>query len=317
MQRKVCLLGVPMDLGGAHRGVDMGPSALRIAGLGKSLVRLGLSYEDLGNVAVREVETLEDLNDRARFVADIAACCGELRRRVLEILEAGCFPLVVGGDHSIACGTVAGISDYYASGVARGVASGGTGGGAGGAVGLLWFDAHGDMNTPETSHSGNVHGMPLAAVLGQGPAELLALGGRTPLVNPEQVALVGNRELDREEARAVRASGVRHFTMRDIDARGIHAVMEDALSVVTADTVGFHLSFDVDGVDPAVTPGVGTPVPGGTDWRESHLVMELAAESGALLGLEVVEVNPILDTGNRTAEVAVDLILSALGKTII
>ena len=185
------------------------------------------------------------------------------------------------------------------------------------ALGLIWFDAHGDMNTPETSHSGNVHGMPLAAILGQGPEELLELGLRRPLVNPEQVALVGIRDLDREEARAVRASGVRHFTMRDIDARGIHAVMEEALAVVTSGTAGFHLSFDVDGVDPAVTPGVGTPVPGGTDWRESHLVMELAAESGSLLGLEVVEVNPILDTRNTTAEVAVDLILSALGKTII
>ncbi|MAE28793.1 MAG: arginase [Planctomycetota bacterium] len=307
MARKICVLGVPMDLGGSHRGVDMGPSALRIAGLGERLARLGLDYEDLGNLAVREVETLEASSPRARFLADIASCCGELRRRVLEILEAGSFPLVLGGDHSIACGTVAGISDHLAA----------EGGGGGQALGLIWFDAHGDMNTPETSHSGNVHGMPLAAILGQGPEELLELGLRRPLVNPEQVALVGIRDLDREEARAVRASGVRHFTMRDIDARGIHAVMEEALAVVTSGTAGFHLSFDVDGVDPAVTPGVGTPVPGGTDWRESHLVMELAAESGSLLGLEVVEVNPILDTRNTTAEVAVDLILSALGKTII
>jgi arginase len=290
-----------MDLGGAHRGVDMGPSALRIAGLAEKLAQLGLDYEDWGNVPVTEPESLDAVNPQARFAADIAACCLELRDRVTAILDEGAFPLVVGGDHSIACGTVAGISDHYGERDA----------------GLLWFDAHGDMNTPETSHTGNIHGMPLAVVLGNGPEELLGLGRRVPLVDPEHVALVGIRDLDREEARAVRDSGVRYFTMRDIDARGVHSVMEEALSVVTAGTVGFHLSFDVDGIDPSVTPGVGTPVPGGTDWRESHLVMELAAESGALIGLEMVEINPILDRGNRTAEVAVDLILSALGKTIL
>jgi len=292
-----------MDLGGGRRGVDMGPSAFRIAGVTDKLRRLGLEVEDRGNVPVPQPESREPKNPRARFLPEIAHTCARLRARVERILDDGAFPLVIGGDHSIAVGTVGALSSWHHKSGRR--------------IGLIWFDAHGDMNTPETSPTGNVHGMPCAAIVGRGAPELVGLGSRVPMVDPERTVIVGVRDLDQCERDEIRSSGVRVFTMRDIDMLGVAEVMQRAIAIATDDTAGFHLSFDLDGIDPAVAPGVGTPVPGGTDFRESHLVMELAAETGKLLGLEMTEINPILDEKNRTAEVAVELMLSAMGKRIL
>jgi arginase len=303
MDRKVALIGVPMDLGGGRRGVDMGPSAVRIAGLEEGVRRLGLEFVDLGNVPVPEPETRLPRDPRARFAEEIAECCRALRARVESVLEEGAFPVVIGGDHSIACGTVAALSSFHHRRGER--------------IGLIWFDAHGDMNTPESTLSGNVHGMPLAACLGRGVPELVELGERVPMVDVEKAVLVGVRDLDRTERDEIRDSGIKVFTLREIDMLGIHRVMTEAIGIATDGTAGFHLSFDMDGVDPDVAPGVGTPVPGGTTLRESHLVMEHAASSGALLGLEITEINPILDERNRTALVARDLALSALGKAVL
>lgn len=301
--RNVGLLGVPMDLGGGRRGVDMGPSAIRIADIERRVREMGIGFTDYGNVHVAEPESMEPVEQKARFLAEIAECCGRLRARVEALLVEGCLPLVVGGDHSIACGTVAGISSYYHGRDER--------------IGLVWFDAHGDMNTPETTESGNIHGMPLAACIGLGPKELTHLGTVAPMVSVENTVLVGVRSLDERERRLVHESGIRVFTMRDIDTQGIHRVMEQALDVACSGTAGFHLSFDMDGTDPSVAPGVGTPVRGGTTFRESHAVMEHAADTGKLLGLEITEINPILDTHNATAQAAVELVLSALGKSIL
>lgn len=303
IDKKVCLVGVPMDLGGGRRGVDMGPSALRIAGIEAGVRGLGLSFEDRGNVPVREPASREPANPRARFLDEIAECCRALRARVEGILEEGGFPLVVGGDHSIACGTVAAISSFHHRARAK--------------IGLIWFDAHGDFNTPETSESGNIHGMPLACCVGRGVPELVRLGERVPMVDVEKAVLIGVRTIDLREKEEIRDSGLHVFTIRDIDMHGIHKVMRMAIEIASSGTAGFHLTFDLDGTDPSVAPGVGTPAPGGTTLRESHLVMEHAAESGRLLGLEMTEINPILDERNATARVAVDLALSALGKAVL
>lgn len=300
---KVSALGVPMDLGGGRRGVDMGPSAMRIAGLERAVRSLGLDFEDLGTVAVDAPERRDPRDPKARFLSEIAACCRELRREVEGVLEGGTFPLVIGGDHSIAVGTVAGISSHHHA--------------KGEKVGLIWFDAHSDMNTPETSPSGNIHGMPLASILGHGPDELVKCGTRTPMVDVENAVLVGVRSIDPTERALVLDSGIKCYTMREVDMLGMHRVMKEAIERATDGTAGFHLSFDLDGTDPSVAPGVGTPVPGGTNYRESHLVMEMAAASGKLLGLEMTEINPILDERNATARAAVELVLSALGKTIL
>ncbi|MBK7877211.1 MAG: arginase [Planctomycetes bacterium] len=304
LNRTVALVGVPMDLGGGRRGVDMGPSALRIAGIEEAVRSLGLAFEDRGNVPVREPRSrVEPEDPKARFLPEIADCCRHLRAKVEGVLADGAFPLVVGGDHSIAVGTVAAISSHYHRQQKK--------------IGLIWFDAHGDMNTPETSVSGNIHGMPLACVLGRGAPELTKLGERFPMVDVEKAVLVGVRSLDAREKDEIRAAGLHVYTARDIDMHGIHKVMKLAIEIASTGTAGFHLTFDMDGTDPSVAPGVGTPVPGGTTFRESHLIMEHAAESGKLLGLEVTEINPILDNQNTTARVAVDLVLSALGKAVL
>jgi arginase len=303
IEKKICLVGVPMDLGGGRRGVDMGPSALRIAGIENGVRGLGLEFEDRGNVPVREPASRQPPNPRARFLDEIAECCRALRGRVEGILEDGAFPLVVGGDHSIACGTVAAISSFHHRRKAK--------------IGLIWFDAHGDFNTPETSESGNIHGMPLACCVGRGVPELVRLGDRVPMVDVEKAVLIGVRTIDAKEKEEIRDSGLHVFTLRDIDMHGIHKVMRMAIEIASTGTAGFHLTFDLDGTDPSVAPGVGTPVPGGTTLRESHLIMEHAAESGRLLGLEMTEINPILDDRNATAKVAVDLALSALGKAVL
>ncbi|MEZ6017205.1 MAG: arginase [Planctomycetota bacterium] len=299
----IALLGVPMDLGGNRRGVDMGPSALRIAGLAERIRALGLTVEDCGNINVVDRGDTAASDPSARYLDAIVETCGALAERVREMLGSGRFPLVMGGDHSIAAGTVAGVAAHHA---ARGQS-----------IGLIWFDAHADMNTPRTSESGNVHGMPLAAIIGDGPAGLTGLAGTTPMVQPRNVALVGIRSVDALERETVLASGVRCFTMKEIDQRGVRAVMEDALRHACDGTAGFHLSFDVDGTDPGVCPGVGTPVPGGMSYREAHTVCEMVAESGRLVSLEFTEINPILDERNRTALAAVEFALSALGKTVI
>lgn len=303
INRKVTMLGVPMDLGGGRRGVDMGPSAMRIADIGPAIRSLGLEFEDGGNVGVREPESMGPEDLAARYLPEISECCGRLRARVEALLDSEIFPLVVGGDHSIACGTISGLSSHYHRRGER--------------IGLIWFDAHGDMNTPATTESGNIHGMPLAACLGHGPSALTHLGERVPMVEAENVTLVGVRSLDAGERELVRSTGVRCITMKDVDSFGIHAVMEEAINRATSGTSGFHLSFDIDGTDPAVAPGVGTPVPGGISYREAHTVMELVAESERLLGLEMTEINPILDNQNQTARAAVEFVLSALGKRVL
>ena len=303
IDKTVALVGVPMDLGGGRRGVDMGPSAMRIADVGPEVRSMGLDFEEHGNVEVRAPEPAEPADESARFLPEIADCCVRLRHKVEALLEDDRFPLVVGGDHSIAVGTIAGLTSHYHKRDER--------------VGLIWFDAHGDMNTPGTTHSGNIHGMPLAACLGHGPEALTKIGDRFPMVEVENTTLVGVRSLDDGERELLRSTGIRCFTMKDIDLHGIHTVMREAIARATAGTAGFHLSFDLDGTDPDVAPGVGTPVPGGVSFREAHTVMELVAESGKLLGLELTEINPILDNRNRTAKTAVEFALSALGKIVL
>ena len=300
---RVAIIGVPMDLGAGRRGVDMGPSAVRLAGIIERVSALGYEVTDYGNVPVAQQESSPVGSEKAKYLAQIAETCDRLARRVQSAAESGAMPLVLGGDHSIAVGTVAGLAAHYHSGGQR--------------IGLIWIDAHADMNTPGTSPSGNVHGMPLACCMGNGPQELTHILGFAPKVEPRNVALVGLRDVDRLEAAAVRGTGVTAFTMRDIDERGLRAVIEDAVRAACDGTAGFHLSFDMDSVDPREAPGVGTPVRGGLTYREAHLAMELLCDSGRMIAAEVVEVNPVLDEANRTALLGVELIMSALGKRIL
>ncbi len=301
-RQKATIIGVLMDLGADRRGVDMGPSAVRVAELNKRLRQLGYEITDVGNIPVRNAEMMQVVDPRAKYLPEIAAACQTLADQVEAALGAGSIPVVLGGDHSIAAGTVAGLSAYYRKHEQR--------------VGVIWFDAHGDMNTPETSTSGNIHGMPFAAILGQGAKELTHLSGFAPKVHPEDCVLIGARSVDTDEAVTLKASGIRIFTMRDLDERGMSAVMDEAISLASRRTAGFHVTMDMDFVDPAFAPGVGTPVPGGPTYRESHLAMEKVADSGKMLSFELTEVNPVFDTANKTAELGVQLILSALGKKI-
>jgi arginase len=302
-RKTIHVIGVPMDLGSGRRGVDMGPSAIRIAGLGQELRALGHTVVDEGDIDLRNVEQLRVGDPHARYLAEITHANRLLAEKVRRVMRKGHFPLVLGGDHSIAAGTVSGIAAFARS--------------RGRTVGVLWVDAHSDINTPATSPSGNVHGMPLAALLGLGPRALGGLGGRFRKVDPEQVALVGIRSVDEGERAHLRRLGVHVYTMADVDRHGIHVVMEKAIEDVTRDTDYLHVSFDLDAVDPSLAPGVGTPVKGGLDYREAHLVMESLAASGAMSSLEMVEVNPILDDRNRSAEFAVELVQSAFGKQIL
>ena len=303
MKRAIDLLGVPMDLGASRRGVDMGPSALRIAGILERLRRLGHDVVDRGNLPVPAMESAPAGDARARYLEPIHRTCEELRRVLAATLGEGRFPLVLGGDHSLAVGTVAAVAAHHR---ARGER-----------IGLIWFDAHGDMNTPETSPSGNLHGMPLAMTLGYGAADMVRLGGFAPKIAPENCALIGVRSLDPWEREVVQQSGVRVFTMKEIDRLGIGTVTEQAIAAATAGTAGCYFSMDLDGLDPQIAPGTGAPEPGGVSYREAHLMLELVADSGRLLGFECVELNPILDDCNRTAELAVALVASALGEQIL
>lgn len=300
---RIAIIGAPLDLGQDRRGVDMGPSALRVANLYRRIAALGYEVQDYGNVPVVEAESQQAGRPSARFVPQITATCLRLGEMVEHALEHGQSPLVLGGDHSVAIGTIAGVSRFHRMRGER--------------IGLIWIDAHADMNTPETSPSGNVHGMPLACVVGMGPQELMDLFGYAPKVEPRNVALVGLRDVDQLEKPHVRSSGVRAFTMRDIDERGMRAVMLEAINIASEGTAGFHLSLDMDFIDPQYAPGVGTPVRGGGTYRETHLAMELMCDSGRMLSMEAVEVNPVIDEVNRTADLAVELILSALGKRIL
>jgi arginase len=290
-------------MGGSRRGVDMGPSAFRIAALSKKIAALGRSVVDRGDLPSPIPETKKHGDPSKKFIKEIAKVCDRLYQVARASIEEGAMPLVLGGDHSLAAGSVAASAAH-----ARG---------AGKTIGLMWVDAHGDMNTPASTPSGNVHGMPLAALLGPEPAELSSIGGFAPTVLPQHTALVGVRNLDEREKELVRHSGVRVFTMKDIDRLGVAAVATDALRVVTEGTSGFHVSFDLDVCDPSIAPGVGTPVKGGLNYREAHLLMEMIAESGLLTALDMVEVNPTLDIRNTTAELGTELVLSALGMKIL
>jgi arginase len=301
--RIIRIIGVPLDLGASRRGTDVGPSALRIAGLGRQLRRMGYTVAREEDIPAPAMETGTPEDVKARFKPQILEVCTRLAERVLAILDEGDFPLVLGGDHSIAMGTFAGTSAHYR---ARGES-----------VGLLWFDAHGDMNIPGVSPSGNIHGMPLAHLLGKGDDDLKNILGFSPKVSPENVALIGIRDIDSNEREIIRESGIHAFTMREIDEHGMAAVARRAMEIVNDGTAGFHVSFDVDGCDPTVIPGSGTLVPGGVSFREAHLLMEYCADDGNLLSIEVVELNPFLDEGNISAERTLELMLSALGKSIL
>jgi arginase len=302
--RKIQVIGVPLDLGASRRGVDMGPSAVRVAGLEARLEALGHEVRDGGNISVAVAETKSVGNQSARYLKEITETCLRTAEMVEKSLKEGMTPVILGGDHSVAAGSVSGLANFYRQQNQK--------------IGLIWIDAHADINTPETSPSGNVHGMPLAALLGLGPDSLTNLLGFAPKVQPENVVLIGVRDIDATEKENIKRAGVSEvYTMRDIDERGMRTVMEEALRAAGRGTAGYHVSLDMDWIDPEDAPGVGTPVRGGATYREAHLAMEIIADHGRMLALEVVEVNPVIDEHNQTAVLAVELISSAFGKKIL
>jgi arginase len=303
MAQKIRIIGVPMDLGASRRGVDMGPSALRVAGLQARIKQLGHQVEDIGNISVKQPEEMSYGEKRAKYLSEIADACKDLGAMVEKSLEENMLPVVLGGDHSIAAGTLSGVAAHFKKKDKK--------------IGLIWLDAHGDINTPESSPSGNVHGMPLAAAMGYGATELVELEGFKPKVEAQNISLVGIRDLDSHEKKLAKKSGVHVFTMRDIDERGMREVMSDALKYAMDDTDGISVSLDMDFVDPSDAPGVGTPVRGGVTYREAHLAMEMLADTEAMVSLEIVEINPVIDEHNRTALLGVELVLSGLGKKIL
>jgi arginase len=299
----IAIIGVPLDLGAGRRGVDMGPSAVRVANLNARLSEIGFDVDDLGNVPVAQPEGHPEGKPEAKYLPQITQTCTYLAELVQKQMAAGRRPLILGGDHSLAVGTVSGVSRHLRE--------------RGEKLGMIWIDAHTDMNTPASSPSGNVHGMPLACCIGLGPKELTDIFGYSPKVAPENVALVGIRSVDDQERNNVQKSGVHAFTMRDIDERGMRWVIEESIKIAGAGTAGFHVSLDMDAVDPREAPGVGTPVRGGITYREAHLAMEILSDSGRMTSMEVVEVNPVIDEVNRTAVLAVELVMSAMGKRIL
>ena len=303
MNTKIKIIGVPMDLGAGRRGVDMGPSAIRIAGLNQAIARLGFEVVDAGNVHISPAEAIQRTNPRAHYLPEIAAASKELARMVESTLEEDALPVILGGDHSIAVGSVAGLASFYRKLKQK--------------VGIIWLDAHTDANTPESSPSGNIHGMPLAVLLGHGARELTHIAGFAPKVLPEHTAIIGARSVDPGERELLRTLGVRVFTMSELDERGLGDVVSEAVEIATRNTAGFHVTMDMDFIDPFYAPGVGTPERGGATYRESHLAMEKIAQSGRVLSVELTEVNPVYDVANQTALLAVELILSALGKKIL
>ncbi len=301
--KKIRVIGVPLDLGQSRRGVDMGPSAVRVAGLEARLEALGHDVEEGGNIPVAIAEQKKEGQANAKYLKEITATCIKHAELIVKTLEAGKIPLVLGGDHSVAAGTVAGVAEFERRKNEK--------------IGLIWIDAHADMNTPETSPSGNVHGMPLAALVGLGPPELANIFDFSPKVAAENCVLVGARDIDAAEKENIRKAGIEVFTMRDIDERGMRAVMEEALRLAGRDTAGYHVSLDMDWIDPEDAPGVGTPVRGGATYREAHLAMEIIADHARMLSFEIVEVNPVIDEHNQTADLAVELAISAFGKKIL
>ena len=301
--KPIRIIGVPMDLGASRRGTDMGPSALRIAGLGAAISDMGYKLAREEDILVPAMETRPIEDAEARFKPQILSVCTELAGRVKDLMDGGEFPLVIGGDHSIAMGTVSGVAAHFRARDEE--------------MGLIWFDAHGDMNIPGVSPSGNIHGMPLAHLLGRGDPDLANILGFSPKLNPDKVVLIGIRDIDAGERKIIHESGIHAFTMRDIDELGMARVAFEALEIVTDGTAGFHVSFDVDGCDPSVIPGSGTLVPGGVRFREAHLLLEYCADTRQMSSMEVVELNPFLDQGNVSAERTLQLITSALGKSIL
>ena len=302
--RRIRVIGVPLDMGASRRGVDMGPSAMRVAGLESRLEALGHQVTDAGNIRVEIAETQAAGDENARYLKQISDTCTRTADAVLKTLEDGMTPLVLGGDHSLAAGSIAGVAQFYRRQNQQ--------------IGLLWIDAHSDINTPDTSPSGNVHGMPLAALLGLGPELLGNIYGYAPKIAAENTVLIGVRDIDAAERANIRRAGIAEvYTMRDIDERGMRTVMEEALRAAGRGTAGYHVSLDMDWIDPEDAPGVGTPVRGGAPYREAHLAMEIIADHGRLLSFEIVEVNPVIDEHNRTADLAVELACSAFGKKIL
>jgi arginase len=310
--RKIRVIGVPLDLGASRRGVDMGPSAVRVAGLEARLEALGHQVTDGGNIRVEIAETQSSGSANARFLQEIADTCTRTAEEVFKTLEEGMTPLVLGGDHSLAAGSVSGVAEFYRRLNQK--------------IGVIWIDAHPDINTPATSPSGNVHGMPLAALLGLGAGSgpdsglgpLSHIFGYSPKISAENTVIIGVRDIDAAERENIRRAGVAEvYTMRDIDERGMRTVMEEALRAAGRGTAGYHVSLDMDWIDPEDAPGVGTPVRGGATYREAHLAMEILADHGRLLSFEIVEVNPVIDDRNRTADLAVELACSAFGKKIL
>jgi len=302
IKKRVALLGVPLSYGADMAGVELGPAVMRMAGLKRRIANLGYDVRDLGNVPVEEAEPAEE-HDKLKHLREISHACQHIFSEVQDALDAGDLPIILGGDHSIAIGSISGVSSYCRQHDES--------------LGLIWFDAHADMNTPETTPSGNIHGMPLGALLGYGTPELTEIGGFAPKLDPQLCAHVGARDVDAGERELIRKLGMRFFTMREIDERGMSACMDEAIAIASRGSAGYAVTFDVDALDPNDAPGSGTLVRGGMTYREAHLAMEKIAEAGGMLSLEVVEINTALDINNKTGELGVELILSGLGKTIV
>ena len=301
--RRVSIIGVPLSFGAGTAGVDLGPAAMRVARLNQRLASLGYEVRDLGDMRLERPTTLAAPHDKAKYLREISIACEELAAEVQRVMRAGEFPIVLGGDHSIAAGSIAGAASIFHERQQP--------------IGLIWFDAHADMNTPETSLSGHVHGMPLAALLGHGAPEMTHIAGFSPKLDPRYCAHIGARDLDPAERDLIRKLGMRFFTMREIDERGMSVCIDEAIAIAKQAAGGYYVTLDVDALDPVVAPGSGTVVRGGLTYRESHLALEKIAEAGGMIAFEVVEINTALDINNRTAELGVELILSAMGKTIL
>lgn len=298
----LALLGVPLDLGASRRGVEMGPSAVRLAQLAQRLERLGHDVVDTGDVQIPTRETL-GVGRGIEFLPTITGICTDIAERTAAIVREGRIPVVLGGDHSLAAGSIAGVATALAERGER--------------LGVIWLDAHADLNTPESTLSGNVHGMPVAHLLGHGDSGMASIARPAPAVRPEHLVIIGARDLDQAERTHAREYGVTIYTMRDIDERGLRTVLAEAIAKVSQGTTGLHVSLDLDFVDPRDAPGVGTPVRGGVTYREAHLAMEMLWDSGRVVSLDLVEVNPVLDSYNQTAELAVELMASAFGQRIL
>ena len=302
-KKGVGVIGVPLAYGASMAGVELGPAALRVAKLNRRIAQLGYKVRDLGDLEVEEEQAAPDPGDKLKHIREISSACEELSQKAEEVLTAGELPLILGGDHSIAIGSISGFASYCRKRKEK--------------PGLIWFDAHADMNTPETSPSGNIHGMPLAVLLGYGAPQLTGIANFSPKLDPALCVHIGARDIDHDERELVRKLGIRFMTMREIDERGMSACIDEAIEIASRASGGYAVTFDVDALDPGDAPGSGTLVRGGLTYREAHLAMEKIADAGGMRSLEVVEINTALDINNKTAELGVELILSALGKTIL